>query len=126
MAWLHILSFVSRKMRTLLGFIFALILLLIGTRCSITGGVRSLTRDRLESQEIQELVNAALRRSSPCFELVTVQSGTVQILNGVKYQFQVVTVPKPACNATYYGNHISNLTIHLPSSQFARPLYSIG
>ncbi|VDN97498.1 unnamed protein product [Rodentolepis nana] len=112
-------------MRIFKGFIFA-IFLLIGIRCSPVDGPRSLTRDNLESQEIRELVKSALRSSSPCFELVNIKSGTVHIENGIKYQFQLLTAPKPSCNATYYGNHISNLTVHLPASRFARPVFAIG
>nr|CDS34297.1 conserved hypothetical protein [Hymenolepis microstoma] len=112
-------------MRVFKGFIFTSFLL-IGIRCSLIDGPRSLTRDNLESQEIRELIKSALKSSSPCFELVDIRSGTVHIENGIKYQFQLLTAPKPSCNATYYGNHMSNLTVHLPASQFARPVYSIG
>lgn len=112
-------------MRVFEGFTITIVLL-IGMRCSLVEGPRSLSRDRLESQEIQELVKSALKSSSPCFELVTIKSGAVHIENGIKYQFQLLTAPKPTCNATYYGNHESNLTVHLPESQFARPVFSVG
>ncbi|VDD81754.1 unnamed protein product [Mesocestoides corti] len=90
----------------------------------LLGGRRRMSRERLDSQEIQELVRAALKSSSPCSELVEIVDGTVQIVSGIKYQFSVRTAPKSSCGFADEGNPVSRLMIYLPAGRGSRPVYS--
>uniref|UniRef100_A0A5K3FGM9 Cystatin domain-containing protein n=1 Tax=Mesocestoides corti TaxID=53468 RepID=A0A5K3FGM9_MESCO len=93
----------------------------------MAGGAKAMTREQLDSKEIQEMVRDALKATSPCVDLVSVVSGTVQVVNGMKYHFNVKTVLNSSCvEAMKKKKPVSTVTVHQPAGRDSKPVYTVA
>ncbi|VDD76315.1 unnamed protein product [Mesocestoides corti] len=91
------------------------------------GGAKAMTREQLDSKEIQEMVRNALSATSPCVDLVSVVDGTVQVVNGMKYHFHVKTALNRSCvEAMKKKKPVSTVTVHQPAGRDSKPVYTVA
>ena len=91
----------------------------------LPGGPRSILPERLQSQEIRELVETAVNSSSPCYELIEILNGTGHIVNGVKYHFKVRVARRNTCHDHHRAKSLANLSIYIPASANGELVYSL-